>query len=351
MLSDGTVRLRPHVPGDIDALVEYATDPEVRRWTGLPDPFGEAAAAEFLAACRDGWDRGTAMNWAVEADGRFAGNVVIEGRALIGELDFGLHPAFRGIGIMRRAVTLAVRHAFEAGGKQVIRWRSAEGNLGSLRLAHALGFSLDARVPDLLEIRGEVQPGWIGTLRAGDDLAPRTPWRATTFTTERFRMRPLAEKDDPRIRETLDDPISRTYLFDRPKPLLLEHAAAERNRKWWTAARGESCTWAVADRETDRYLADISLLRFDDTTGAEAGFYTHPDARGIGVLRETFPAAVEHAFAEFGLRRMTLLSAASNTGSRALAEASGFREVGVQQLAALSGDDYEDLVGYELYRG
>ena len=94
----------------------------------------------------------------------------------------------------------------------------------------------------------------------------------------------------------------------------------------------------------------IRTLDIDEVTGAEAGFYTHPDSRGIGALGETFPAVVEHAFDVLGLRRLTLFAADSNTGSKALAEAAGFRWFGTQPLAARSGGVFEDLVGYELLR-
>ncbi|MGW9264452.1 GNAT family N-acetyltransferase, partial [Gordonia terrae] len=128
-----------------------------------------------------------------------------------------------------------------------------------------------------------------------------------------------------------------------------EHAAAERLRKWWTAAQGTTCTWAVADRETDDYLGDITLLHIDEVTGAEAGFYTHPEARGKGVLAEAFPAAVRYAFDKLGFRRLTLFAADSNEGSKKLARNAGFREFGTQKLAARSDGVFEDLVGFELF--
>ena len=351
VLRDGNVTLRAHSDADIDRIVELCRDPESVRWTTIPTPYGRADAEGFLRdVIAPGWETGTAMGWAVDFDGRYVGNIDIRGPGPLGEIGYVLHPDARGHGVMRRAVVLALEYAFGTGGKQAVDWTAVEGNAESLRVAHASGFTLDARIPDAVEQRGTIRAAWRCSIRAGDSFEPKTTWRATTFFTERFRLRPLAERDDERIRETLDDPISRKYLFARPDPLLIEHAAAERARKWWTAARGETCTWAVADIETDDYLGDITLLGINPTTGAEIGFYTHPEARGKGVLGDTIPAVVRHAFGVLLLRRLTLFAAASNTGSRKLAQNSGLHEFGTQPLAAKSDGVYEDLVGYELLR-
>nr|WP_202422888.1 GNAT family N-acetyltransferase [Gordonia sp. SID5947] len=350
-MTDGVVTLRAHRSSDITRIVEMATDPEMIRWTTVPAPYGRTDAEQFaLDDIPRGWSDGTGMGWAIEHEHRHVGNVDVRGTGAIADIGFALHPDARGLGVMKRSVRLAVDHAFGAG-KRVVRWEAAVGNMASLRVAHASGFTLDAVVPDGIELRGTIRDTWVGSLRADDSSTPKTTWHASTFETERFRLRPLAETDDERIRETLDDPVSRKYLFERPVPLTLEDAAAERLRKWWTAARGETCTWVVGDLSSDTYLGDITLLDIDEVTGAEAGFYTHPDARGSGVLAEAFPAVVDHALDAMGLRRLTMFAAASNKGSRSLAQTAGFREFGTQELAASSDGVFEDLIGFELRRG
>ncbi|WP_244970740.1 GNAT family N-acetyltransferase [Gordonia jinghuaiqii] len=351
VLSDGGVTLRPHEPRDLDRMVELAADSAMMRWTPIPAPYSRAAAERFaLDYAPRSWREGTRMLWAVEFDDRFVGTVDIEGEGPLTRLSYDLHPDARGWGVMKRAVLLAVNYAFAQAGKEVVRWTTVAGNIDALRVAHSCGFRLDAAVPDGIEVRGHIRDAWVGSLRAGDPQEPRTDWRTDVFETERFRLRPLAETDDPRIRETLDDPVSRKYLFARPDPLELEHATQERLRKWWTAAQGLSCTWAVADRETDDYLGDITLLHIDEVTGAEAGFYTHPETRGRGVLAEAFPASVRYAFDKLGFRRLTLFAADSNEGSKKLARTAGFREVSSQKLAARSDGVFEDLIGFELLR-
>ncbi|MCX2964481.1 GNAT family N-acetyltransferase [Gordonia sp. SW 21] len=350
VLSDDVVTLRAHSSADAERVVEYATDPLTMRWARMPSPYGRTDAERYIAGARAGWQSGDAMTWAIEYEGRFIGSVDLTGSGRIVEIGFVLHPDARGRGLARRAIILAIEYAVAHRDIEVVRWQAEEGNLASLRTAHSCGFTLTAKIPDWLEMNSKVVDAWCAKWRAGDDFAPKSTWRATTFETDRFRLRPLAEADDERIRQTLDDPVSRKYLFGRPDPLLIEHAAAERTRKWWTAARGETCTWAVADLETDNYLGDISIFEISPVTGAEIGFYTHPDARGSGVLGETFPAAVRHCFDVLDIRRMTMFAADSNEGSKALARRAGLREFGTQPLAASSAGRLEDLVGYELLR-
>ncbi|MEP9393716.1 GNAT family N-acetyltransferase [Gordonia sp. VNQ95] len=350
VLSDGVITLRAHQTDDVERVVGYATDPLTMRWAKMPSPYGRSDAERFIIGALQGWRDGKSMIWAIEHEGRFIGSMDLRGSGRIVDMGFGLHPDARGLGLVRRAMVLAMEYAVAERDVEVVRWEAAEGNLSSLKAAHAAGFTLVGRLPDWLEMNSGVVDAWCGKWHAGDSFDPKTTWQATTFETERFRLRPLEVKDDERIRETLDDPISRRYLFGRPDPLTIEHAAAERTRKWWTAACGQTCTWAVADRETDKYMADISLFKIDPVVGAEAGFYTHPESRGLGVLGETFPAAVRHSFDVLGLRRLTMFAADSNEGSKKLALRAGFHEFGTQPLAASSDGHIEDLVGYELLR-
>ena len=350
VLGDGVITLRAHRADDVERVVELARDSESVRWTTIPSPYAAVNAEEFIFGyVAHSWQDGTAMTWAIEFDGRFAGTVEFRGAGQIVDIGYSVHPDCRGRGVARRAVIAGVEEVFRAG-KTVVQWACVVGNESSLRVAHACGFRLTAMVPDSLEVRGEVRDAWVGSLHDGDTFEPKTVWRATSFRTDRFLLRPLEERDDERIRETLDDPISRKYLFARPDPLLLEHAAAERTRKVWNAARGETCTWVVSDKETDTYLADITMLKIDDVTGAEVGFYTHPESRGTGVLGEAVPASVQHAFDVLGFRRLTLLAADSNKGSKSLATRAGMHYYGTQRLAARSAGIFEDLVAYELLR-
>jgi RimJ/RimL family protein N-acetyltransferase len=111
----------------------------------------------------------------------------------------------------------------------------------------------------------------------------------------------------------------------------------------------------VADHETDVLLGHVSVMDMlgINPTGGEVGYWTHPDARGRGVMTEAVRAVVKHAFEPAGLDRMRLVlhAAAGNPASNAVAIAAGFSHFGTQSKAELLGDGtYDDLHGYELLR-
>jgi RimJ/RimL family protein N-acetyltransferase len=89
-----------------------------------------------------------------------------------------------------------------------------------------------------------------------------------------------------------------------------------------------------------------------DATG-EVGYWTHPEARGLGVMTEAVRAVVQHALDPAGLDRshLSLHAAAGNPASNAVAVAAGFRHFGTQTAAERLGDGtLDDLRGYELLR-
>src|SRR5215203_2704756 len=98
-LTDGVVRLRAHRPGDAERIVEQSTDPESRRWTTVPRPYGLADAREFLARIEQEWSGPGGMRyWAVtDADdeqGRYLGTIDLRPKGGgVAEVGFGLHPA------------------------------------------------------------------------------------------------------------------------------------------------------------------------------------------------------------------------------------------------------------------
>ncbi len=152
-----------------------------------------------------GWDEGTNRIWAIEAEGRFAGNVDIR-QGPIGDIGFALHPWARGKGLMARAVRLAVDWAFNEGGIEIVHWRSHVGNEASLRIAHATGFTMHGTTPGILLERGEVLDAWTASIRFGDAPFPRTPWaESTVLESDRLRLRPNIDADLPRIAEACSD--------------------------------------------------------------------------------------------------------------------------------------------------
>lgn len=342
VLTDGVVTLRAHRFADVDAATEMCRDPEFARWTTVPQPYAREDAVRFITEIvATGWRDHTSFGWAIEArddngNARFAGNVDIR-TATRPNIGFGLHPWARGRGIMARAVRLATRWAFDVVGMPVIHWETHVGNFASWRVAWACGFNFHAEVPAFAPQRGELRDAWLATLRPSDDGRPRTTWwPVPVLEGERVRLRPHRDDDVGRIVEACSDARTRRWLPTLPDPYTVDDARTFVRGRALASSLGKAVAWAVADRDNDQMLADIALFGLADPLcpgSAEIGYWTHPDARGRGVMGAAVQLALAHAFhaqADGGLgrHRVQIGSSWSNNASRHVAERAGFTQVG-----------------------
>jgi RimJ/RimL family protein N-acetyltransferase len=338
ILADDVVTLRPHTTADIDALVTMGTDPDTVRWTTAPVPYERHHAEDqVLEKLPAGWHDGTTFGWAIEAaqdagESRFAGNVDIR-TGPPAEIGFAAAPWARRRGLMTRAVRLATRWAFDTAGLPVVHWSAFAGHLASWRVAHACGFTFHGERPLALPQRGLLHDGWYASLGPGDEQTPRTTWwPVPVLDGERVRLRAYTEADVPRIVEACSDERSRHWLATLPDPYTEQSAREFVRAKRLGASLGQSVTWAVADRDDDRLLANVAVFGLDDAlspTGGEIGYWAHPDARGRGIVSEAVDLVLAHAFAPvtaggLGRHRLQIGAAWSNTASRHVAERAGF---------------------------
>jgi RimJ/RimL family protein N-acetyltransferase len=333
-LSDGTVTLRAPVDDDIEGSWEQCQDPLSRQWTTAPVPYTREDARAYLRhIIPGGWE--THREWgfvvqAVDDDGRarFAGTVSLrnlgDGRV---EVAYGSHPWARGRRVMERALRL------------LLDWGFAEREVLS--------------VPT----RGDLVDAWVGTLRRGEELAPRHPWPHTpTIIGEHVVLRPTTDADIPRLVEAANDPVIQVY--SRSMRVAAPHDdATMRARELGLReenARGAAVFWTVADPEDDRLLGWMSLFDLSPAECAEVGYWTHPGARRRGVAQEACRMAVRHAFVDtedggLGLRRLRADVAEVNEASHRIVEAAGFRRIGLERQGTLLGDgSYVDTVLYDL---
>jgi [ribosomal protein S5]-alanine N-acetyltransferase len=362
ILTDGEVTLRAHQLSDVDIMVEECTDPLSIRWTTVPVPFSRDDALHFATKIVPaGWTDGTALAFAIEGphpDGtrEFGGTVILRPRGDgVAEVAFGLHPGVRGRGVAATAVRLLIRWGFETQGLRVITWYAEVGNWASRRVAWACGFSFDGTVPALLLQRDERKDGWVGSLRAGEELAPRRPWLVPpVLETERLRLRPFVAADADRFAELLRDERSR-HFSGRVAAVRAPRTGAEALRRVWEAgAAGERYEWAIADRSTDRLVGQLQLhdLGGIDDTEAKPAYKIHPDSRGRGYLTEALTAMTEWTFRSavdggLGLRRVSLLTAVSNTASRRAAERAGYTHIATEPDAFPIGEtDFDGMAIY-----
>lgn len=139
-LRDGEVALLPAGP-DVAALVLAAShDPEITRWTQVPEDLTPLDAGLITA----GWTMPSTTT------ARFV--VAVSERAPVGmvtvwinseseaEVGYWLLAAARGRGVARRAVQLACTWSFEVCRLDILHLTTLPGNVASERVAEACGF-------------------------------------------------------------------------------------------------------------------------------------------------------------------------------------------------------------------
>jgi RimJ/RimL family protein N-acetyltransferase len=116
-VGDGSVRLRLRSDADLAAVVEACQDPEIPRWTRVPDHYGERDAREWAGEAARQHEAGEGLHLLIvdASDDRLLGSIGIhriveeERRCDIG---YWLAREARGRGVMTRAVRLLSAWAF-----------------------------------------------------------------------------------------------------------------------------------------------------------------------------------------------------------------------------------------------
>ena len=361
-LTDGVVTLRAHVPDDAPGSYEQCQDPESQRWTTVPVPYSMVDAREFVEGIIPrGWREDRAWGFAVEAaddDGtlRYCGTVELRpepgGRA---EVAYGAHPWCRGHGVMLRALRLLLDWGFESQGLHTVVWWAHTGNWASRKLAWRLGFRIEGEVRQWLTQRGELRDGWVGTLLASDPREPRGDWfDVPVLVGDKVVLRGYRDSDAERIQQAASEDRMQHWFHDLPSPYTLDDAHAYLENRREQLATGRGLSWAVADPATDELIANISAFDLKPGFEAEIGYWTHPDARGRGVMTEACGLVVRHAFVPeedggLGLQRLQVYAAEANTASRHVIEANGFVEMGRERRSTrLRDGTVMDSIYYDL---
>lgn len=355
-LTDGVVTLRAHRPEDAPGSWEQCQDPLSQRWTTVPVPYSMDDARTFVGELMPkGWADGSEWGFVVEVGGRYAGTVSLrsEGDSRA-ELAYGSHPWVRGTGHMERALRLLVEWGFATQGVETLIWWANKGNWPSRKLAWRLGFTFEGTVRSWLPQRGERRDAWVATLLRDDPREPRTPWLAcpviegASIEGASIRLRPWRTDDAPRIVEACNDERTSYWLGKMPSPYTLADAEAYLQDRIEVLATGSAVGWAVADVATDEALGSVALFDLEVGRQAELGYWTHPSARGRGVMTAAARLALAHGFGPLGLRRVAVFAATGNVASRHVIESCGFRLVGIERQAVQVRTGLVDHAAYDV---
>lgn len=164
--ADGLL-LRPLTDADVPDIVESCRDPELIRYTSVPDPYRREDAEGFLRDAAGGWLAGTVACFAVEVGGRCSGifDLRLDGwPARIAEVGYSVAPWARGRGIAGTALRTLCDWGFRALALDRIEWRALVGNAGSRRVAEKAGFVVEGTEHHRLLQRGHPVDTWYGAL-------------------------------------------------------------------------------------------------------------------------------------------------------------------------------------------
>jgi RimJ/RimL family protein N-acetyltransferase len=148
LIEDQTA-LRPWRDSDATALVEACQDPEIVRWTRVPENYREADARGYLMQRHDMAFAGLSAPFAVVSapDGELLGSISLmrfawgHARAEVG---YWLARPARGAGHATRAVRLICAWGFQTLGLERIDLLAGTGNAASQRVAERSGFTREA---------------------------------------------------------------------------------------------------------------------------------------------------------------------------------------------------------------
>jgi RimJ/RimL family protein N-acetyltransferase len=154
-LVDGSTALRPWRDSDVEALVDACRDPEIVRWTRVPDNYGESDARAYLLQRYDALLAGTTAPFAiVEAERQtLLGSISLmrlDWEHRRGEVGYWLAREGRGQGHATRAVGLICGWGFTTLGLERIALIAGVENLASQRVAERSGFTREATLRSYL---------------------------------------------------------------------------------------------------------------------------------------------------------------------------------------------------------
>lgn len=174
-LADDVIELRTWRWEDVPLLVEICQDPEISRWTRVPNPYGEADAKEFVLTAEQLSKLGKGLPLAVtdRTTGDLLGSVGLvrtDWDDLRTEIGYWVARPARGRGVATRAVVLLSRWALSELPFNRVDLMPFQGNDASVEVARRAGFKPEGVLRSYRLVKGEYRTMLMHSLLA-DDLA------------------------------------------------------------------------------------------------------------------------------------------------------------------------------------
>ena len=172
-LTDGVVTLRPPTESDAEAVYEYCQDPEIGRWTVIPDPYSLEDARTWIASAGNGPAAGDEVGFVIASASDDSplgscGLTRIHWEDLRAEIGYVVAASARRKGLGTRALRLLSRWALEELGLERVEAPVHPRNEPSQRLARAAGFTEEGLFRSYRERKGRREDYLIFSLIKSD---------------------------------------------------------------------------------------------------------------------------------------------------------------------------------------
>lgn len=343
----GTNNNAPHLEGDrtllrlvtaadVDRIVQTCNDPEMQLWTTVPRPYTASHAQDYVDAARTAWNEPLGAKVLTIEDkkrpGLYCGDVNLRPKTdLIADIGFSLHPDARGQGLMKDAIKTMCQWWFDQGG-QVVRWAAYVGNVDSLAVAAAAGFTIDPGTRRFAthDHEGQGRECYTGSLHHDDEAKPaQRPNRPPRLVGTDFMMRPWESTD----REHLEEFTHPTHFMPASGTPTQDNFHEWVSKRTATMIRGEGIMWAIADAHTNELLGCLQLAGFVKNS-AEIGCWIIPSKQRKHIASEVAHLAIDWAFTPcdeggLGLTRIFSRHVIDNFGSGKALANNGFYVSGI----------------------
>jgi RimJ/RimL family protein N-acetyltransferase len=158
-LADDAIRLRAPRPADADALLAACRDPDIQRFTFVPDPYERRHAEQWITEAPARRATGEALSLVIAPAG---GDDVLGTTGLlrpnwehrVAEVGYFVAPWARGHGYAARAVRLLARWALRDLGLARVAADVDIDNAASQRTAERAGFQREGVLRSAIEAKG-----------------------------------------------------------------------------------------------------------------------------------------------------------------------------------------------------
>ena len=173
VLADGDLELRPWRMRDAPAVLGWVKHPDTVEFTYVPAPYPPELAQLYAGPVTlEGWATGASISFSLWLGGEIVGAVSTRSlKPAIRDVGVTAHPAFRGRGLVPRAVDAVCRWLLEPSdlpqppGEPTTRveWDARVDNASSIRAAQKAGFELECiKARSIVRRDGSRADVWLG---------------------------------------------------------------------------------------------------------------------------------------------------------------------------------------------